>query len=244
MKQPLALALLGIMLIAGAFLWKAHAPVADAGGETSAVSGTPTSTAPSPATPSTSSAAAPAPSAPTAPPSTERESLQNMARTLYEYSQPQRRFEDLLRDLQQSGQKPFVAKDRNPYTGEMSIVRTKSPFPGTRYFHAQYFSDENGEKVLQHMSFEFRPGPQAMAMATQAVQQIFPNLGRPGLNREDFKEWKLPSGYTLWIKKMDKEDLDPNNPFNVYTAKDLGTIRVAIEEDPHPHEESGASEGH
>lgn len=165
--------------------------------------------------------------------SKEEESLKQMVLALSKYSQGGATFDDLIRDLQDSGQEPFIARDKNEYTGEMNIVRTKSPLPGTRYFHAQYFTDEKGERLLQHMSFEFRPGPGALEAARQAVYSAFPAVGSPTTELEGFMEWKLNDGYTVWIKKMEEENLDAYHPFNAYTKNDIGTIRVAIEEDPH-----------
>lgn len=162
----------------------------------------------------------------------EEESLQKMVTGLAKYYQGPS-FDSLIRDLQESGQEPFIARDKNEYTGELSIVRTKSPFPGTRYFHAQYFTDEKGDRYLQHMSFEFRPGPKALESARQAVYNAFPGIGSPSKEIEGFMEWKLNTGFTVWIKKMELENLDPQHPFNAYSKKDVGTIRVAIEEDPH-----------
>lgn len=167
------------------------------------------------------------------PGSKEEESLKQMVLALSKYSQGGATFDDLIHELQATGQSPFIARDKNEYTGEMNIVRTKSPLPGTRYFHAQYFTDEKGERLLQHMSFEFRPGPKALEAARQAVYSAFPAVGSPTTELEGFMEWKLNDGYTVWIKKMELENLDAHHPFNAYTKNDVGTIRVAIEEDPH-----------
>jgi len=177
------------------------------------------------------------------PPSTPRQpaaspelnSLAAMTKTLSQFSQMGSRVQDLVRHLEQTQQRPIVGHDQNPDTGEMAVIRARSPLPGTRYFHAQYFQDENGAPFVQHMSFEYKPGPNAMQEAVAAVKAAFPDLQAPQTSRENFVEWKLPGGRVLWIKKMDKDDLQ-DGPHNAYTLKDIGTIRVAIELEVHEKE--------
>ena len=162
----------------------------------------------------------------------ELRALEDMSRTLSEYTQGQRSYADLLSYLEKSHQEPVVAKDSNPATGDMMVVRTKSPLPGTRYFHAQYFNDENGNPFPQHMSFEFRPGSQSMAEAIAYVQRTFSGLKSPVIQKEDFIKWDLDGDYVVWIKKMAAQDLK-DDPFNAYTSSDVGTVRVAVEQDIH-----------
>ena len=162
----------------------------------------------------------------------ELRGLEDMSRTLSEYTQGQRSYADLLSYREKSHQEPVVAKDSNPATGDMMVVRTKSPLPGTRYFHAQYFNDENGVPFPQHMSFEFRPGVQSMAEAIAYVQRTFSGLKSPVIQKDDFIKWDLDGDYVVWIKKMAAQDLR-DDPFNAYTSSDVGTVRVAVEQDIH-----------
>ncbi len=166
-------------------------------------------------------------------------SLKQMTRMLLNYTMNEQKLDELMATLKQDQQEPFQVTDKNPDTGEMIIVRTKSPPPGTRYFHAQYFADENHQYFAQHMSFEFRPSPEAMEQAIQMVQETFPALGAPMEESRDFIQWPLPNGYVVWVKRLDQEDLS-NNPFNAYTQGDIGSIRVAVElnpesDGPHSH---------
>ena len=178
-------------------------------------------------------ASAPAPQRePNVEPKTELQSLATMSHTLGQISQGSFSLRRLLEDLQKTGQQPLVARDANPDTGEMLIVRTKSPLPGTRYFHAQYFTGDGGEHFVQHMSFEFKPGPDAMAEAIAAVEKNFPHLTQPLVKRDDYVKWNLDRDYIVWVKKMTMEDLQ-DDPFNSYSASDDGTIRIAVELDVH-----------
>ncbi len=161
----------------------------------------------------------------------DQENMQKLASVLFEFSRPQRTFNQLIQYLRTNGQEPFVARDANESTGEMMIVRTKSPFSGTRYFHAQYFSDNGQERFLQHMSFEVPKGPQAMAQALQAVKTAFPGLGQAKVQSPDLLTWDAGDGYTVWIKRLKAEELR-DNPFNAYTKDDVGTLRIAIEATP------------
>ena len=167
----------------------------------------------------------------------ELKSLTEMTDTLSEFSQGKMHLVDLVSELERTQQAPIVTRDANAYTGEMAIVRTKNPLPGTRYFHAQYFADEHNEPFVQHMSFEFKPGPSAMADALDAVKKSFPQLGSPTETRGDFVEWAIDEHHILWVKKMAQDDLK-ENPFNAYSSNDVGTIRVAYETEPHGSGES------
>ncbi len=171
----------------------------------------------------------------TAPPENEAASLDSMTKALIEFTRPERAMDELLRFLQDSKQEPFVSVSKSVETGDLSIVRTKSPFPGTRYFHAQYFSGA-GENYVQHMSFEFRPGAQAFQDAMAAVQKNYSGLGKPEIQNKDFVQWDLGNGGVIWIKRMGAADLK-DDPFNAYTKDDLGTVRVAFELKPEADDE-------
>ncbi|MGZ3805621.1 MAG: hypothetical protein ACXVB4_15495 [Pseudobdellovibrionaceae bacterium] len=155
-------------------------------------------------------------------------SLKKMAGILFQATVAGEKMESLLRTLKNSQQEPFLVHDKNEDTGEMILVRTKSPLPGTRYFHAQYFTDESQQTFAQHISFELRASPQAMAQAIQTVQETFPNLNKPSYETSDFVQWDLEDGYVVWIKRLGPEDIQAN-PFNFYSQDDIGTIRVAVE---------------
>lgn len=127
---------------------------------------------------------------------------------------------------------PYKSEDSNPYTGTMSIIRTKKAIAGARYFHAQYLGDGKGPASLQHMSFEFRPGPKAFAFATNFVKKNF-SIGIPNETiPEKFISWHIKDNYLLWIKKLEESDLK-NDPHNAYAPSDVGTIKVVIEKEIH-----------
>lgn len=156
-----------------------------------------------------------------------------LASLLHDFIQPRRTMDELLENLRTSRQEPFLMRNQNEATGEMTIVRTKSPLPGTRYFHAQYFAGEGGaDRFLQHMSFEL-PGhdPQAWQRAAGILASAFPGLGAPSIANNQFMQWDIDDGYTLWMRRLDSGDL-ANNPNNAYTAADVGTIQVAVELNP------------
>lgn len=162
-----------------------------------------------------------------------KQNIHTMTRVLFDHLSPNRKATDLLLYLKQSGQEPYTSTSSNPHTGGMMFVRTKKPFKGTRYFHAQYVEGENGSIVPQHMSFEFVPGPEAMAMAEEALRAIKPQLGEPHDRTENFISWKLEDGYHCYIAKLDAEYIK-EHPFNTYEPEDVGTIKIAVEMDIHP----------
>lgn len=158
-------------------------------------------------------------------------SLKQMSQVLFDFTLQEKKLSELMTSLQQGQHEPFQVRDKNPDTGEMIIVRTKSPLPGTRYFHAQYFVDENNQAFAQHISFEYRQSPEAMEQAIAMVQATFPGLGTPMEEGRDFIQWELPHGYVVWVKRLDQQDIS-NNPFNAYTQGDIGSIRIAVELNP------------
>ncbi len=161
----------------------------------------------------------------------EQASLSRLSELLAEYSKPAVRLKDLVQQLDKDGQAPLVTHDSNEATGEMAIVRTQSPLPGTRYFHAQFFNDGDYNSFAQHISFEYRPSPSALKEAIASIRRTF-SLGEPEVSREDYAKWKLDDGHIIWVKKMAHEDLK-DDPFNAYTEADIGTVRVAVEAEIH-----------
>lgn len=163
-------------------------------------------------------------------------SLQAMSLILMDAARGNKNFDRIVSKLKQTGQNPTVTRDGNPATGDMFIVRTQNPLPGTRYFHAQYFTDENKNRFVQHMSFEFKPGPTSMNDAVQTAMQSF-SLGQPKDRKADFAQWDLDEDYILWIKQKSAADLK-DDPFKAYDPKtDIGTVQITIELKIHEDEE-------
>lgn len=160
-----------------------------------------------------------------------QENMQNMVQILSHFSRPQASISDLVSHLEKSKQKPVVTRDANPSTGEMHIVRTLKPSLGTRYFHAQFFTNDDGSSFVQHMSVEFKSGPEAMTNTISAVQNSF-GLKAPKIQNAGYALWDLPNHQIVWVKSMTKEDLR-DDPFNAYSDSDIGTIRLAVEAEIH-----------
>lgn len=141
---------------------------------------------------------------------------------------------DVIEDLEKRKMEPLLLKDSNPHTGTMYVLRTDSPIPGTRYFHAQYFTDDKREPYLQHMSFDVQPKPNAFQESISAIKKIFGNLQAPIIKKKDFIMWPWKKGYNVWIQQLDKDDLS-GDPYNAYAANDVGTIKIAVELDTLHH---------
>lgn len=166
-----------------------------------------------------------------APAKDDQGNLQTMVSMLSEFTKADANISDLLSHLESAEQKPTVTRDVNSSSGEMHVIRTRKPLSGTRYFHAQYFTNDNGEAFVQHMSVEFQPSPTALAEAITAVQKSF-NVGAPLVQTASYAKWMLGEGHIIWVKKMELEDLQ-DDPFNAYTESDRGTIRLAVEAEIH-----------
>lgn len=142
---------------------------------------------------------------------------------------------DVIDDLEKRNMSPLLLKDSNVHTGTMYVLRTESPLPGTRYFHAQYFTDDKKEPYLQHMSFDVKPEKNAFQDAITTIKKIFGKLDAPTINKEGFIMWPWKNGYNIWVQKMDQEELS-GDPYNAYAANDIGTVKIAVELDQfHDH---------
>ena len=154
--------------------------------------------------------------------------------------------EKLIEYYNSKGLKADVGRDSNPYTGTMITVRTEKSLPGTRYPHTQYFTNENNVAFQQHFSIEYRPGPKAFARTKEMAEELYGvNNGKYSKDRKVIT-YKLGNGQILWIQEMQSKDLK-GDPFNAYEPTDVGTIRIAIEEEIHPegddHDHSGDRSG-
>jgi len=135
---------------------------------------------------------------------------------------------ELVRILEEAQLEPKVFVDQNPYTGTMKIVRTQRRGAGVRYFHAQYFSPN----MPQHISFEFVPGQDSMARVQSSLGNLLRPMARIAAKSMDYAKWNVTKGYNLWIKRMGPEDLG-ERPFNAYSIRDVGTVRVVFEAEVH-----------
>lgn len=158
--------------------------------------------------------------------------LKSMVDVLFLYSLPDKKLSTLLAYLTQSEQSPFMVQDAEVGLDGLIIVRTQKPFTGTRYFHAQYFYNENRAPYLQHMSFEFRPGSDSMQRAVEAISSHTERVGEPYMRTDDFVAWRLEPPLQIYVKRLDCMDLE-FHPYNAYSQRDIGTIKIAVEIDPH-----------
>lgn len=112
--------------------------------------------------------------------------------------------------------------------GRMTIIRTINNLPGTRYIHAQFFGKDKKE-FIQHLSFEYKKGDYAFEEVTSMVKENYPIISSSEYRNHKFIQWDLDEDYHIWIKELNKEDMQ-NDPFNAYDLKnDIGNIRVTIE---------------
>jgi len=160
------------------------------------------------------------------------QSLSSLGSTLSRYTKKNINLNELKADLITSGLSVVSSRDKNKFTGEMVVVRTNNTLPGTRYFHAQVFKDENNNDFIQHMSFEYRPGDKAFAEVVASIKKEFNLSDNATVQKDGFYSWNTDSGHVIWIKRLQAEDLK-NDPFNAYTKADVGTIRVAVELEIH-----------
>jgi hypothetical protein len=171
----------------------------------------------------------------------EQKAAQTLMTSLVTFIQPAHSSpNEMLRGLTKLGLQPVMAKDFNPYTGKMLIIRTDKTLPGTRCYHGQYFEDEHKKNVVQHVSFELRPSKDGFAEAEKMLvaqlkryEEKTGKLGEPVKRTENFVKWDLANNYSAWILRYTADDIQSGDPFCAHDiATDIGTLRVAIEEVP------------
>ena len=166
------------------------------------------------------------------------ESLVSLSSVISEFGKKDIEVGNITKRLKVMGLSPVVALDKNEDTGDMHTIRTKNSLPGARYFHAQIFTGKEGKQFVQHMSFEYRPGKQAFAQGVATAIREFGLSEKAVVQKDGFYSWNTFDGYVVWVKRMTAEDLK-SDPFNAYSRKDIGTIRIAKEIEIH-----GQDEGH
>ena len=137
---------------------------------------------------------------------------------------------DLVIELSKQDIPSKTTSNTNAETGEMVLVQSLPANSTAHHFHAQYFGDGDSNYLLQHISFEIRPGIKSLQDLIDDIKTRAPNLGEPDLQTSEFVQWQLKDDRILWIKILNKEDLQ-ENPFYEYSLQDIGTLRVAIELD-------------
>jgi len=174
-----------------------------------------------------------------APPLTQAEvkSVRKLIDLFFKYERGRNGLNDLIRELKVNGLDPVIAKDFNPHTGKMLTIRTNEALEGTRYFHAQYFEDDqlNKEPFRQHLSFEVRPSPDCVKVIREQVESsLGETLGKPTNERGDsWVSWKI-GGDSISIHRLSALDLTGDR-FNARTTADSGTCVATIEQIPEAH---------
>ena len=161
-------------------------------------------------------------------------SLLQMTRRIFPLATEQTQVKDIVQTLNKFKLDPKVNIDKNEFTGSLSIIRTNKTLPGTRYFHTQYFDEEEGG-IVQHLSFEFKPGAQSFEAVVKAVAEGLPENAEVTVSNSGYQGWRNIDGYIVWVKKLEESDLSADDPFNAYSKNDVGTIRVVKEIDIHDH---------
>ncbi len=165
----------------------------------------------------------------------EHQSIETLSTILSQSTHTEASPANLVEQLERAGLQPAASRDADPDTGSMIVIQTKNALPGSRYFRAQYFSDEDGNYTPQHISFELRPGtPQRVVDA--ALAKAFGPLPKPTFKDGEWTSYKnVVPGYTVWTKILNAVDVT-ENAISAHSKDDIGTIQVAIEKELPGHE--------
>lgn len=144
--------------------------------------------------------------------------------------------QEVINELSDLGLTPSKVMDRNDFTGDMTIVRVGVNLPGTRYFHGQFFSNDNGAHELQHLSIDYAGGEESLAEVAKVLSQSLGILGTPEVSRDGYESYRVNNKYIFWAKVLTEEDFKDlkTHPYKAYEKKDIGrVIRIALEEEIH-----------
>lgn len=116
--------------------------------------------------------------------------------------------------------------------GSFVTIRTNNSLEGTRYIHAQFTGEYKNADLLQHISFQIRPGKDSFEQAANILERSLP---KDRVVKESYKNYVLyttPNGYVAWAKIADLDDLK-GNKYNAASSEDEGTVIVTIEQEIH-----------
>lgn len=169
-------------------------------------------------------------------PKNQNESLTFIGKKLRGLIENKITLNELMKELEGIGLEPTKISDTNEYTGSMTIIRTKNTLPGTRYFHGQFFSNENGGAELQHLSFDFNGGVSQLDSLGSKLKESLGLTGPAEISRGGYRMYRIGDSHVMWAKVIDEKDYKDlkSDPYKAYTKDDIGrVIRIAVEQEIH-----------
>jgi hypothetical protein len=133
----------------------------------------------------------------------------------------------LYEKLKAEGHQPEISATSNPETGSIVTLTTGNPLYGTRYFKAMFFRGADSE-VMNFMTFEFRPGPNAMEEAEAIVKKAF-GVTEVASREDDLVVYNIDDNYEVTINKIDQKQLEAEPRYRRYTNEDLGVVEVTLQ---------------
>lgn len=121
--------------------------------------------------------------------------------------------------------------DRNELTGNFFFLKSKNQIPGTRYLHGQLVG-EGSKKFIQHLSFEYKGQGKSFNESISIAQSLIGNDQKPSVISENYIQWKISETHILWVKRLTEQEL-LDDPIYPHSKEDLGTIKIAIEQEIH-----------
>lgn len=166
----------------------------------------------------------------------EKRSIETLSSILFDASKVDSTPANLVSRLSYEGYVPVASRDYDEATGSMITIATKNTLPGTRYFTAQFFSDETGMYNPQDIAVELRPGTPIPSVVASLNRHFA--LGKPNYEDPNFMRWSLPDHKSLTIQKLNERDIREGDPNRARSMDDIGTLVVAVTADPAGHEEN------
>lgn len=143
---------------------------------------------------------------------------------------------DFMKLLTQLSLKPKFMDQGNSALGSFVTIRTHNTLDGTRYIHAQFTGEHQKADYLQHFSFQIRPGSDSFEQANKLLNQVLPKDRKIKESYNDYTLYTTADGYVAWVKIANSEDLR-SNKYNAYSAEDIGSVIVTIEQEIHGMDE-------
>lgn len=139
---------------------------------------------------------------------------------------------DLKRQYEDRGIEVDISADSNKHTGNMYILKSTKPIAGMRYFHNQIFEEENENKFIQHLSFEYKKGKSSFQEVITLVHQAYKDDLKLEILNENYALWRRADNRIITIKRLNLSDIK-SDIINPHDTSDIGTIRLTIEQEIH-----------
>lgn len=169
----------------------------------------------------------------------EIQSITNISKALSQTIGQGLNSDKFMRLIKTLGLQPKYMDEGNNALGSMVTVRTQNSLEGTRYLHAQFIGEKKNADLVEHVSFQIRPGTDSFEKAVGILNQVLPKNKTVKENGPGYVLYNTADGYVAWVKVSTTRDDLKTNKYNASSKEDIGTVIVTIEQEIHDMDHEG-----